>query len=384
MSSSAGPLPASWRRGGFDRYTATMLASAAVWAPAPLVVHTMLDGTNAALAGGMTIGLQSMLLAVFLAATRKAYVGSEHKVRGFLFSSSLWLVCFRATEDGIEIAKATSLRDLTRAPQIWLLLLGGWELPLYVASTHLVETAVSTVISESLSSALVIAWMTLLFTTDRRLRGVRRDVPGVRVPLVLMAALGVALVVLSQSASFSLGGLVSARGLLGMTLAAAAATSASIHVAGSFAFGRCAFYWLTGHDEAQRIEDRGPQDRRLLLWLTLLGIAPARSVVASVQVAAGWGSAGGLPGTEALVGIALFGLLATATQIGQRVSNIGHQMPEINAIMYLAPVLGLGLLAIAGIDLPRFDLFVIGTALILTANTIMQWRREVGPAKPAA
>ena len=73
----------------------------------------------------------------------------------------------------------------------------------------------------------------------------------------------------------------------------------------------------------------------------------------------------------AILGAATLGLLSVAGSILWRLANLMTTDLAINAITYLTPVLGLGLLSVVGISLPRVDLFWTGAILVIATNALM-------------
>ena len=77
--------------------------------------------------------------------------------------------------------------------------------------------------------------------------------------------------------------------------------------------------------------------------------------------------------TAGVAGAALLGVALAAATILLRIANLKGQ-PAANMLLLAAPALALGLLVALGVDLPRFELFAAGAALIVAANILTSTR----------
>ncbi len=135
---------------------------------------------------------------------------------------------------------------------------------------------------------------------------------------------------------------------------------------------------------ATPIELRGDPDRRLLVWLTMLGYVIARIVALPVDVLIGTltPQVDGPLTSAAVLGALLIGTAASVAGIMLRVGNIRTEDAAVNSLLCFGPVVSLLLLMALGITLPRFDLFVVGAILILAVNVRIQLRPDPRPAAP--
>ena len=318
-------------------------------------------------------------------------VGRGRSNRGRLLS---WRdhLCVFASAGGAAGTNRVELRvcrtpsrslDWIRMPLIGALV-GSFDYALFAWSTQYVETAVAATAYEMWPLML----MSAMAAHQRRDRFYRGEVSAVSAEILtkgqlllgVMAAVGLAAATLSQHSG---GERLSAAGVFGVLLALAGGAASTLSVVASVAYGKMLFYRLAERCN-QRPGHPDSGDRRrlmLLLWLTMLGHVIAKLCSLPVLFATGvavFGADAGLD-TEALAGAALFGLAISAASTLIRVGNIETPSPAANVVLFASPVLALGLLAVAGIDLARIELFVAGAALVVTANMAAQWSSQRRP-----
>lgn len=111
------------------------------------------------------------------------------------------------------------------------------------------------------------------------------------------------------------------------------------------------------------------------MWTTALGVTLARILSLPLMLTIGiisWDATAAFISLEGILGALTLGLVNTIATVLLRAGNLDSNNAAANSIYFLAPAAGLLLLAVAGIDLPRFDLFLIGAALILATNVLIQ------------
>ena len=202
--------------------------------------------------------------------------------------------------------------------------------------------------------------------------------------LLIFAAVAIVFMLGSQSrnGTASLQELTSFNGLLGIALALTAACLVSLGVTATLVYGKLLYYGIVDERQEERdprrIDERSLEDRKLLLWLTMLGFVIAKAVGLPVNIIMGaiiWDFRLDFD-RLGLLGSILIGLAFAANAILLRAGNIRAAGPEVNAWNFLSPVLALLLLVFVGVSLPRFDLFVVGSALIIVINILIQLRPE--------
>ncbi|MXW99775.1 MAG: hypothetical protein F4126_02360 [Acidimicrobiaceae bacterium] len=264
-------------------------------------------------------------------------------------------------------------------------------------SANILETAVATTIFELWPVFLVYA-LARHEDSDRLFRRApvsvghsRRAISKEVMVLTALAGSGLALMLGSQAAGQirSATDLVSYKVAAGMVIAVVASLLAALSVLSNLAYGKVLYYALVPAGgtqpprgdrslETRPIEQRGDPDRRLLIWLTLLGYVLSRVVALPVNVLIGlltpqvqgsltWG---------AVLGAMVIGAAVSVAGMLLRVGNIRSEDTAVNSLLCLGPAVSLLALMALGITLPRFDLFVVGAVLILAVNVRIQLRRD--------
>ena len=77
-----------------------------------------------------------------------------------------------------------------------------------------------------------------------------------------------------------------------------------------------------------------------------------------------------------VLGGVILGLTVAVGSVTLRVGNINSDNPAVNALFFVSPFLALTWLLTLGVSLPRFDLFVIGAALIVAINVLLQLKPD--------
>ena len=131
------------------------------------------------------------------------------------------------------------------------------------------------------------------------------------------------------------------------------------------------------------VNKRSREHRRLLLWLTVMGIVVARLGALPATLILGRlffdavGFSFGLSLTTlGLIGGIVLGVVSALSATLRRYGDISATGPGVHALAFLTPPLSLLLLWTLEIDLPRFDIFVIGAALIIASNILIQARPD--------
>ena len=371
-----------------------------LWSTAPAIIHLTARDSNSFLFNSLDQSTIILLMFVFLMIGRRRWndafttqgscpdrlerrsVLDVHLFKSFIGSS--WLGKDHAID--LQTAKLYRPRSWLKLPIVWLML-SGLDIGFLAWSTRYVETAIATTVFQ-LWPAFVI-FMLIRHDQTHRLylnqmsRGGREEHHGHREQFVLTVLAGVGLVFMLGSqgdAGTSLAGIFTLEGVLGISLAILAGAGAALNVVGSLVFGRTAYYRFFDdlpHSDIPA-EDRGEHGHRLLLWFTLFGLVIGRILAGSVSLVLGFAvfsTYGGVTLT-AVAGALMLGLADAGAIVLIRVGNTLSKRPGVNALSFVAPVLGLTWLLWLGVSLPRFDLFAVGAALILAINVLLQLKPD--------
>ena len=250
-----------------------------------------------------------------------------------------------------------------------LAMLNGFNMSLFVWATLFLDTALVTVITA--------AWLILFVAYQRRNdRSGRYRRMGVQDWLLMAVAMaGVALVILSQSASVTTRG--GWRLLCGVLLAAASALFSS-WVAFRFKLGtqlyNSRYKHTTGGSDGRKTE--------VVCVLAVSTVASVPAIVGSLLIGLtvfppdtgrGTGLAGFVSGP--VVWVAAAAIVSSLGTIAFRYANLQAANLAVNAMQYLRPVLSLVWLAVfATITVVRPDWLWIGAALVIAANALINRR----------
>ena len=384
---------------------AAILGAALAGAIGPAVLHLTSSGSNPFLYNTFIMVTQVVVFTIVLVSTRHRLMGdsrslsprsgqpmTEPRNLWRLTSVRLHLAHFRRIEspDGTAQSAATIDSVELNKPKNWLRLPLLWAA---IGSLHYGVLAWSTAyIETALASTLYELWPIVLVyllarhnKTDILLRqpqaiGTPRvvSVPWEKLILSSLAALGVVFM-LGGQATRNLNStldIISYGALVGIVLALASAILQAVNVLGTLVYGKVLFYRLVGTtdgDAQQRHENQ-----RLVLWLTFLGIVIVRIV--NIPISLGFS----LVAFDVQLNVSFAGVLGSVTlgiafgasAILIRVGNVLSQSPSINVLFFVSPVVALALLMVIGISLPRFDLFIIGAALIVATNILIQLKPD--------
>lgn len=269
----------------------------------------------------------------------------------------------------------------------------------FVWSTQHVETAVATTVYETWPFFLIL-FLIRYDAMDEALRlrqpYQRRRRLGMRageLPILAMsAAVGIVLISLSRHANLPVD-LASWNYTAGIVLAAVAALLHALWIAGTLILGRAIYYRFVeaGQPDSERVRDwselpvhdRSKDHKRLLLWFTVAGIVVARVVALPATMALGFlfqaeqgTSIGSALTFQNFSGAILLGTVGALSAILRRYGDISTTGPGVHALAFLTPPLSLLMLWGLGFDLPRKDLFIVGAALIVASNILIQVRPD--------
>ena len=385
-----------------------VLTATVLYASAPPLLHLTASESNPFYFNFLVTLMQVTIPGAFLLYSKNTYVNERLSADQRLDLRRLRTHCVslqragrsKATERAV-VLKAMDRRDV----------LGWIKLPIlwaFVSSLHygflawsvtILETAIATTIFE-LWPVFLVFTLARHEDSDRRFRfgpaslgRPRRAISKERIALTALAGAGLTLMLGAQAGDQirSVADLVSREAVVGMAIALVASLLASLSVLSTLAYGKSLYYALVDEPQTGRpggfpgtnlapIEQRGDADRRLLVWLTLLGYVMSRVVALPVNVLIGMltPQVQGSMTTLAVLGALAIGTAASVAGMMLRVGNIRSTDVAVNSLLCFGPAISLAALMMLGITLPRFNLFLVGAALILTVNVMIQLRPQAG------
>jgi len=405
MTTQATKVDVTRMHGG--RSAAAMTAAATSGALIPLTIHLTLEKGNPFFYNTVGQTISCLLIVAFLRYTKETYYTqtlSHLKSKPAITDRSLLslrnhLIHFKRTSVGQESFKTTLSRSHLQNPATWLktpivlTLIGALEIAILAWSTQFVDTAISATVYELWPAFVVFGLARHRLTNGgylsqapvRRIRWISLE----HSILTIVAALGVIFMLGTQTGEelSDLEAFLTAKAVVGIGLALAAALLGALAVGGSLIYGEALYYRLTdGNIQAEfhnhmPIESRGADERKLLLWLTLFGVLIARGLGIPVNLAFALLATDTFQNLtfDVLLGATLVGAASFVTTVLIRLANVDAKRPGINAIYLCSPALALLLLAAAGIEVQRLDLFIIGAMLILATNVLIQVNPERNP-----
>lgn len=395
------------RRPANGRAALAILVSSGLFSSMPLLIHKTAPDNNPFYFNFVYILVHSLFLVGLLMLARN-FLLRDALPDGAprLNDPRLWGTHFitrKPTEKGknpsVEIQAFDSSNPVCwiRAPLVWIFI-SSFEFAFFAWATNFTETAIVSTIYE-LWPAIVVYWLIRLGRRDHLYRNpdskpAATDSKASREQIMLTALAGVGLVFMLGSQT---GGTLSSpldlfayRNTLGIGLSVIAAVLSALSVIGSLYLAEVVFYRVldeqTGGSRGKpNPADRGELEMRLLFGLTLLGMVISRIMVLPVSLGVGLllsDGTGGIDG-RAIVGAVLLGAAQFGGTVLLRVGNIASNSPAVNAMFFLTPLLALSWLMLEGISVDRFDLFLIGAALIIAINILIQFEpdKERNPAK---
>ena len=391
------------RRG---RAVRLVLTATFLYASVPPILHLAASDTNPFYFNFMITIMQVSIPGLFLLYSKDSYVNRHLSTgqRRSLKRPGVHFTYFRRTSGATGSRKSVVLKESghkdvlgwARMPIVWALI-SSLHYGFLAWAATILETAIATTIFELWPVFLVYA-LARHEDSDRLFRGApasvgysRRAISKEGMLLTALAGSGLALMLGSQAGGQirSVADLVSYKVAGGMIIAVVASLLAALSVLSNLAYGKVLYYALMpaggtqppggdGSLETRPIEQRGDPDRRLLIWLTLLGYVLSRLLALPVNVLIGlltpqvqgsltWG---------AVLGAMVIGAAVSVAGMLLRVGNIRSEDTAVNSLLCLGPAVSLLALMALGITLPRFDLFVVGAVLILAVNVRIQLRRD--------
>ena len=398
------PLKTSHR----GRAIRLVLTATLLYASVPPLLHVTASDTNPFYFNFLITIMQVAIPSLFLLYSRNTYVNQRLSSgqRRQLLKPGIHCMhlqrLHRTTEyNSTVVLKKSDLSSVLswiKLPIVWALI-SSLHYGFLAWSATILETAIATTIFELWPVFLVFALARHEYS-DRQFRRVRaaigharRAISKERMILTALAGLGLAFMLGSQAGGQvrSVVDSVSYKAAVGMVIALVAALLAALSVLSNLAYGKILYYVLVAtpvtkpseiceSSDATPIQQRGESDRRLLVWLTLLGYVLSRLVALPVNIIIGFlgPQVQGSLTSKAVLGALLIGTAASVAGMLLRVGNIRSEDAAVNSLLCFGPAVSLLSLMALGITLPRFDLFVVGAVLILSVNVLIQLRPDAG------
>ena len=390
------------------RVIGLVLVATFLYGSAPPLLHLTASESNPFYFNSLITVMQVTIPGAFLLYSKNTYVNERLNADQRLQLRGLRAHCMglrrmrrsKGSETTVVVKELdrSDVLGWIKLPVIWALI-SSLHYGFLAWSVTILETAVATTIFE-LWPVFLVFTLARHEDSDRRFRLApastgqpRRAISKERIALTVLAGAGLALMLGSQAGDQirSVADLVSHEAVVGMAIALVASLLAALSVLSSLAYGKSLYYALVDAPVAGRpdgftspsakpIEQRGDADRRLLVWLTLLGYVLSRVVALPVNVLIGMltPQVQGSMTTGAVLGALAIGTAASVAGMLLRVGNIRSEDVAVNSLLCFGPAVSLLALMALGITLPRFDLFLVGAVLILTVNVMIQLRPQAG------
>lgn len=379
-----------------------------MYASVPPILHLTASDSNPFYFNFLVTIAQITIVSLFLLYSKSTYVNErlnadqrKHLLKPSLHCTYVQRIRHTAKDgDSTVVLKQFEYKNALgsiRLPIAWALV-SSLHYGFLAWAVTILETAIATTIFE-LWPVFLVYTLARHEDNDKLLRGVvasvgeaRRSLSKERVILTAIAGFGLVFMLGSQAGGgiYSISGLVSYEAVIGMVIVLVAAFLAALSVLSNLAYGKVLYYAIVAtpftklsdayeNPEPTPIELRGDLDRRLLVWLTLLGYVLSRLFSLPVNVAIGFvmqHSQGSLS-SRAVLGALVIGGAAAVGGMMLRVGNIRSEDVAVNSLLCLGPAISLSALMVLGISLPRFDLFVVGAVAILTVNVLIHLRPQL-------
>ena len=338
---------------------AAVLSAALVYSFVPLTIDSTIESGNPFIYNMVSRLAVVFILTIFLRASVRRIFGQGSKIRSVLDSTKNLLIF----ETEGRVHTASSWRDIIRLPLTWMVISSAHYAFFAWSSIH-IEAAISTTILELWPIIMIIVLSTVM---NSDASDSRYHISTKKLTFCLLAPLGLAFVIFSQTDSPSeLLDTENSNQLFGVILAIVALILNGISPAASLYYGRLLNRHLGAKNESQHPDQP--------LWFTLLGFLAASVITVPLNFFLGLGL---FEGDLAISNRGIWGAIVSGLLLGSGLTLLrraNHMTKDlsINGFFFLTPVLALVWLAAATISLPRIDLFVIGSTLVLSLNILIQ------------
>ena len=386
----------------------TILYVAVLYSFAPLIFDLTAKDSNPFYYNAVVRGVQAILMLAWLAYmyrpvseavnTSSDDLNGPQPPRGIFgtsttisdyISSPLDIIRMRGQNGDPQLPR--TLVHWIKTPFVWVVV-ANFTYLFFVWSTTIVSAAVSSTVYELYPIAMIALFGYFARVDKDEQAADDNRLTRERIFYIAISPIGLAIVILGQTdgARDSIGDYLS-DGLFGIILALIAAILGALSPVASIRFGR-RLYFLKRIETDHAVErtessnhrvalDAASNANRQMLWLSVLGffIASVLGTMFSLIVGIAFRTTTAFSVPEVLLGGSISGVLIFGVcGILERKANLESTDSTINSGYYLTPVLALVWLAIRGIDIPRFDLFLIGAALIIALTTLIQANPDAG------
>ena len=366
--------------------------SALFYSLAPVMIHLAAKDTAPFLFNMIIVVGQLAVMGIFLRFTRDRIFEPEHSTRIgvrdiFHFS---YLERNRSNKSvKMWSAALNSPRTWIKTPLLWMVI-STLEFGFFIWATKFVETGIAGIVWELWPVFVVygLARFDGMYAQyhNQTSTSVTRDrnVPREHIVLVAFAVVGLIFMLGSQTADnisspLDIFGLTA---LLGIVLALVSSVLGAVSFIGTYAYGKIMYSRLKEQrTEASEepVDETADNIDQQLLWLNVSSFVIGRVVALPMLLVTAvlGGNISEMSNVAelslyALLGAVLLGIARALGNILLRWGNLLSSEPAVNAISFFAPLFALLWLTMVGITLPRFDLFMVGAALILAVNILIQ------------
>lgn len=261
------------------------------------------------------------------------------------------------------------LLGVAALPLIWLVI-SRLEYAFFAWSALYVDTAITAALFRLWPLIMVLflaGWAIRMRHKGQKGGGAEYRIAKRNILAMVAASAGALVVVLSAASPSPESGGGADGWIAGVALALVGAVLAGLSPAASLAFG----------DKVSRLLKTKPGakkqvDAKQMMWLAVFAYALSAAVVVPFNLIWGLGLGGQLTAKGVLGALLVGGLMSGLGALLLRVANSLTSDLSINAIFQSMPILSLLLLALAGISIPRMDLFVAGTAIMVVSALVIE------------
>ena len=272
---------------------------------------------------------------------------------------------------------------------LWLIFLGRFEVLLFAWSTQFIDTSVATIIYE-----LWVIWFVFF-----RSKSVKRESKGHRIAsqswiYLSLAVVGLIFVNIAQNGS------ISNFAFQGFALALVASVLAALQIERPLRYGEIAVEHKVGkcsndnqeeqsqewHSDICTMDDDEKGDIALVhtLFVIIITTLISSMINAGIFLFRLFNSSSKFDYTaDQMSWIIISGIvIGSSVFIFNRKGNhLAKDFPDINAVAYATPVLAIiWLLVWNRIDIARFDMFIMGAALIIAVNLLINFKADLNRA----
>ena len=258
---------------------------------------------------------------------------------------------------------------------LWLTLIGRFEVLLFAWSTQFVDTAVATIIYE-----LWVIWFVFFRSRSVNRESEKQKIASQSWIYLALAAVGLIFVNIAQN------GTISSLAYQGLALAFVASVLAALQIERPLRYGDIVAERIVAERHAKRYKESDTESEGdialvhtlFVIILTTLISSAVNAVIFLFRLA---NDSSKFDYTASqMTWIIVSGIvIGSAVFVFNRKGNhLAKTAPDLNAIAYATPVLAIiWLLAWNRIDIARFDMFIMGAALIVAVNLMINFKADL-------